>query len=351
MSGIEIRVERPLIGAERPEVEAFLGRFGLRFEGNPGTTLLAEDGSGNLVGTASLEGDLIKMAAVDPDLQEGGVLSSLVSRLVEIGREEGRTRLFVYTKPEAADRFRSLGFEELARTDQAIFLEAGAPGIAAFRRELREIARESDSGETAALVVNAHPFTLGHRYLVERASADFRRVYLIVVETDLSSFPFADRYEMIRRGVADLGRVRLVRSGPYAVSAATFPAYFLKSAEDLSVARVQGEMDAAVFASVFAPELRIRRRYVGTEPYCPVTAVYNEALAARLPGLGIELVRIPRLESEPGAPVSASLVRAAIREGNREQMARLLPPSTLEYLLDPARESLLARIRSGAGRH
>ncbi len=352
MLGVETRIERPLARGDRARVEAFLARFGLRFEGSPGTTVLAEDPEGRLVGTVSLEGDVIKMAAVDPDLQEGGLLAALVSRIAEVARSEGRTRLFVYTKPEAAEKFRYLGFSELARTEETVLMETGAPGAAAFREELEARWRAEGCPErNGAVVINANPFTRGHRYLIERAAEVSPRVWVVVVEADLSSFPLADRLEMIRRGTEDLPGVRLLGSGPYAVSPATFPAYFLKETSAAALAPIQGRLDAALFAALFAPPLRILRRFVGTEPYCPVTAAYNEALEAVLPGRGVQVIRIPRLEWASGEAVSASRVRAAIRETDWALLERLLPPTSLAYLRDPARAPLLERIRSGAGRH
>ena len=40
-------------------------------------------------------------------------------------------------------------------------------------------------------------------------------LYVVVVEADLSFFSFADRYAMVKLGTADLGNVKVLRSGPY----------------------------------------------------------------------------------------------------------------------------------------
>ncbi|PUU99564.1 [citrate (pro-3S)-lyase] ligase, partial [Acinetobacter baumannii] len=55
-----------------------------------------------------------------------------------------------------------------------------------------------------AIVMNCNPFTLGHQYLVEYAAAQVVRLYLFVVEEDKSEFPFADRLELVKQGVAHL---------------------------------------------------------------------------------------------------------------------------------------------------
>ena len=69
------------------------------------------------------------------------------------------------------------------------------------------------------------------------------------------------------------------------------------------------------FAGSFAPALGLQKRFVGTEPLDPVTRQYNEALQASLPGRGIAVVELPRLEVG-GQPVSASRVRACLAAGD-----------------------------------
>jgi len=62
-----------------------------------------------------------------------------------------------------------------------------------------------------------------------------------------------------------------------------------------------------------------------------MTKQYNEALKTYLPDSGIELWEIPRLETAQ-APISASAVRAALDNGNKEALKSLLPETTLTYL-------------------
>ena len=89
----------------------------------------------------------------------------------------------------------------------------------------------------------------------------------------------------------------------------------------------------AVFAKYYAPKFGITRRYVGTEPFCGVTAQYNAALEKLLPAQGITLCQIPRLESGD-TPISASAVRELLASGNREAIAALVPQTTYDYLLE-----------------
>ena len=114
MFGFNCRVTRKLCGYERRAVEGLLERSGLVFEGSPDYTAVAEDCDENIVATASLSGSVIKMVAADPRWQEAGLSGAVISALMRAAREDGLYHLFVYTKPEMAERFAGLGFRELA---------------------------------------------------------------------------------------------------------------------------------------------------------------------------------------------------------------------------------------------
>ena len=99
---------------------------------------------------------------------------------------------------------------------------------------------------------------------------------------------------LVEEGTKDLRNVKLIASSDYAVSRATFPTYFLKDKCTASVAETQAELDATLFANLFVPELSIKKRFVGTEPFCPITAKYNEMMKKVLPPRGVEIVEIKR---------------------------------------------------------
>ena len=113
------------------------------------------------------------------------------------------------------------------------------------------------------------------------------------------------------------------------VSAATFPPYFLK--DQARAGEVYSEADVRLFGEKIAPALGITRRYVGTEPLCPVTAQYNAAMKQLLPRCGIELIEVER-KAIAGEAVSASRVRALLTEGREAELTSLLPDSTLALL-------------------
>lgn len=131
-----------------------------------------------------------------------------------------------------------------------------------FTNYLETLAQDK-GGPSAAIVMNANPFTLGHQYLLEQASAQWDRVHLFLVSEEASLVPFAVRKRLVQAGVAHLPNVCLHDSGPYIISSATFPSYFLK--EENAVIQGHALLDLAVFTRI-ARALEISCRYVGEEP-------------------------------------------------------------------------------------
>ena len=134
---------------------------------------------------------------------------------------------------------------------------------------------------------------------------------------------------MVKLGTADLPNVTVLTTGPYLISSATFPTYFLKEREKAET--IHCLLDIEIFCGYYVPKFGITHRYVGTEPLSQMTDQYNTALKAHLPERGIILKEIPRLE-QAGTPVSASAVRRHLVEKNFEIMEQLLPKTTYEYL-------------------
>lgn len=346
MYGVACRVTKNLCGYERRAVCSLLEREGLIFEGAPDFTALAEDDCENIIATASLSGNVIKMVASDPQWRGEGLSGSVISALMSEARSKGLYKFFIYTKPEAAGKFSALGFREIASSGASALLECGVPGIDEYRAGL--LAQKAKNGAPAgAAVMNCNPFTFGHRYLIERGAASCGVFYVIVVEEEASAFPFKDRIEMVRRGTADIPNVRVLASGSYAVSKATFPSYFLKDRSEASVAREQAKLDARLFGGLFVPSLGVSRRFVGTEPFCPVTAVYNSVLKETLPQFGCEVEEIKRAEIG-GSAVSASRVRDLLASGD-PSAAELLPETTAEYLKSPEGIEAVKKLKERAG--
>ena len=287
------------------------------------TVLIWEDGQ--LIAAASRNGNLLKCIAVDPFRQGEGLTATLLTQLRQDAFQAGHSHLFLYTKPKNKYMFSSLFFYPIAETGDVLLMENKEKGIQSFLSTLPE---NPCGGTVGALVMNCNPFTKGHRYLIETASKACEQVYVFVLSEDKSRFSAAQRLEMVRLGTADLPGVTVLPTGPYLISSATFPTYFLKDRE--TAAQVQCLLDIEIFCKYYAPRLGISHRYVGTEPLSPMTAQYNDALKTNLPQRGITVVEIPRLEI--GEPVSASAVRKALEEGNETALQQMLPKTTYDYI-------------------
>ena len=178
--------------------------------------------------------------------------------------------------------------------------------------------------------MNANPFTLGHKYLIEKASGQVDKLFVIPVKEDVSLFPYSERLGMIRSGCEGLATV--LDGSDYQISAATFPTYFLKDLSEAS--ETQMLLDLDMFGRHIAPALGATVRFVGSEPTDPLTARYNELMKEVLPTFGISVVEIPRLVfGGDNSSVSASQVREALQEGSFLSAAALTPPSTWPYLV------------------
>lgn len=305
--------------------EQLLGKTGLVPEETPEqTVLLWEDEK--LAATGSRQGNILKYLAVDPAHQGEGLLASLLTALRQEAFRQGYRHLFLYTKPANEHLFSDLMFYPVAATDKVLLMEDKPDGVQGF---LKTLPVDAKGGTVGAAVMNCDPFTLGHRYLVECAAKECDKFYVFVLSEDRGHFSAADRLTMVKAGTADLKNVTVLPTGPYLISAATFPTYFLKDRDGAE--QVQCLLDIAIFCKYFAPHFGITRRYVGTEPLSPMTGKYNAALKENLPAKGIEVRELPRFE-KAGVPVSASAVRKALAENDWDSLKALVPPTTFNHL-------------------
>ena len=351
----------------RRQVETFLSANALRLESvEDYFCVLREDGS--IAAGAGLSGDLIKCVAVDSAERSRGLLAPLLSHVISYASGKGVSNLKVFTKPENEAIFTNLGFRTIASAPLAILMENGH-GLEDYLTMLDEIAESGlpEPGDrlptlcTGVIVMNANPFTLGHKYLVEKAGEQVERLFVIPVKEDLSLFPYSERLEMIKSGCDGLATV--LDGSDYQISAATFPTYFLKDLSEAS--ETQMLLDLDLFGRHIAPALGATVRFVGSEPIDQLTARYNDLMKQVLPTYGISVIEIPRLESaevavglrphsaaaerewtRPGsggnlgiqeeataAAIRASDVREALKEGSFRMAAALTPPTTWPYLV------------------
>ena len=317
----------------------FLSEHHLNYENDIETAFGVFDHNDRLKGCGCASGNLLKCFAVDPALRGQNALGSLVSRLVENRFEAGFYDLFVITRPKNKMMFTSCGFYPLAETESVLMLENKKNGIDRFySRYLKETSASQNNSLNSGvgcIVMNCNPFTKGHLALITYAASKCSLLHIFVVEEDRSIFPFDVRIRLVREGTAHLPNVQVHPSGPYMISSATFPTYFLKEGED--AAKIQSELDITLFASRIAPLFRITKRFAGEEPLDPVTRDYNDAMIRILPKYSISFIKIERVTSAgaDGTPevISASRVRKLLKEsGVTPEVLSLVPPCTADYL-------------------
>ncbi len=332
-----IPVASPLLtAAERLDARRLIESQGLTFEEGCDELVGVYEGA-RLVATAGRAGCVLKMFAVEEACQGGDVLGALSSALIVLGRWAGHDAFLVFTRPEHVPSFQYCQFRLLVATGGVALLECGG-GLERYLDAHRHLRREGANG---AVVINGNPFTRGHQYLVETAAAAVDTLYVFIVREDRSVFPFAVRYRLAAESVAHVGNAVLLDTSRYAVSAATFPSYFLRRNDEK--ARLQMEVDVRLFGAHLAPAFGIKTRFVGHEPYCETTAAYNRAMAEFLPEYGVDLVEVRRA-SAGGRFISATTVRDALARGDREELARLVPPATLAFLLSEAGQAIAQRL-------
>lgn len=324
---MDIELHTPLRGSKVNIWSNFLQRAGLSTDSHVEQTVLIWD-AGQLIATGSRTGNLLKCIAVDSSRQGEGLLAKLLTALRQEAFRAGFHHLFLYTKPVNAPLFSDLLFYSVAQTGDVLLMEDRKDGIQNF---VRELAKPVCDGKIGAAIMNCDPFTLGHQYLIETAAKDCDHLYVFVLSEDKGCFPAADRLELVRRGTTHLPNVTVLPTGPYLISNATFPTYFLKDRERAE--QIHCQLDVEVFARYFAPAFSINTRYVGTEPLSALTNEYNQILKANLPRHGIEVAEIPRFAIK-NIPVSASAVRAALKCEDWEILRTLVPSTTFAYLKD-----------------
>ncbi len=355
--------EAPLsLNSVRRRVEAFLAANGLRLAPLDRYVVVTRDEDGDeILAGGGLDGNVIKCVAVSESARSEGLMNILVSRLIVIAREEGRESVKAFTKPENEGIFKSLGFALIASSPKAILMENGRGGLPEYRKYLASLARP---GRNGAIVMNANPFTKGHRYLVEQAASQVDNLYVIVVKEDRSRFPYVERKAMIEAGCAGLDNVVVCEGSDYAISAATFPTYFLKKLDDATDTQIALDLD--LFVNHIAKPLGVTVRFAGSEPEDALTRRYNELMAEILPGTSVAVVRqdhqpdpelvkgsalrqarrpidfveIPRLEQN-GNPISATSLRRALDKGNLKEAMEYIPKSTVPYLVADLAERAL----------
>lgn len=335
----------PAIPRQRRRIEQFLGANGLRLDDVDYYATLVDETTDEIVAGGGLKGGVIKCVAVADGHKGEAVANQIVSHLIAQANADGHQCVKLFTKPQNQRMFESMSFRLLAEAPKAILMETGIGGIKRYSEELEsekeKVKSEKSNGKlhhnnnspqhpimplSGIIIMNCNPFTLGHRYLIEQTAQQVETLYILVVREDCSMFSYDERKAIISRGVADLDNVVVCDGSEYSISATTFPTYFLKCLSDAS--DTQMTLDIDLYRRHIAPALGATVRFVGTEPDDPLTRRYNELMKSMLP----DVREVARLEKN-GVAVSASRVRKAIVENHLAQAARLVPPTTVPYIV------------------
>ena len=334
----------PTIPRQRRQIEMFLQTNGLRYDDVDYYAAIVDESSDEMIAGGGLKGSVIKCVAVADGHKGEAVANGIVSHLIAKANAEGCQCVKLYTKPDNRQLFESLSFRLIAESPNAILMETGVGGIEKYSEELRvkseelrvkseELKNDESVVSNArkpigAIVMNANPFTLGHRFLVEQSSELVERLYVVVVREDCSMFSYNERKAMVSQGVRDIGNVVVVDGSDYAVSAATFPTYFLKQLSDATDTQIILDLD--LYRRRIAPALGATIRFFGSEPTDPLTRRYNELMHQQL---GEEHVHEIQRKQQEGSAISASRVRKAMMEGCIWDAIQLVPPTTIPYII------------------
>lgn len=333
---------------ERNKVNSFLEGFGLILDLDVDYTIVLKNNKGEIKATCSSARNVFKCFAVSEELRGENVTSQLINNLIDTAFEKGIYHNFIFTKPDKKAIFLSLGFKVIHEVKDVVLLEQGIYDI---NKALDKMAKKfgiNDISQKFALVMNCNPFTLGHRYLIEEAAKQNNEVIVFIVEEDKSLFPFKTRYDLVRKGTGDLKNVKIVPGGEYIISRVTFPSYFLRKEDERL--KAYSELDAGIFGKYFCKKFNIKKRFVGEEPYCKVTACYNSALMNVLPQYGVELNVVIRKAYEDGF-ISASKVRNLIKQGKFQGLEHLLPKTTMEFLKSEEGKAIMEKIKNSNSPH
>lgn len=333
------------IESDKESWNQLLNQEGIKSEDNIEETFgFFEDNK--LVATASRYQNVIKCVAVDSNSQGGSYFNEIISHVMNRNTQLGYFKHYVYTKPESKEAFKFLGFIDIEEVDgKLVFMEKAISGFPAFLKKLEKY--KVDKDHISAIVMNANPFTLGHKYLVETASKNSDHVFVFVLSEEMSVFTSEIRRRLVSEGVKEFDNVTVLSTENYMVSNATFPSYFLKEDDDTTV--IQARLDARLFARHIAKALNITIRFVGSEPYSKATNMYNEAMLQEFKG---ELdLRIIERKACYDDIISATKVRNLLIEDKLEEVKRFVPETTYAFLISDEGQEVIAALKESDHEH
>lgn len=324
-----IKIYPKYIKKDKKDLLNLLKDQDIRFEENIDTSFGKYEND-RLIATASIYKNIIKCVAIDDQYKGGSVFNSLMTSVLNEIHEKNFDQAFVYTKPIYENSFSSIGFKKIEEVgNELIFMERAHKGFEYYLRNLEKT--KVGENNIGSVVLNANPFTLGHRHLIEYGLKNSSHLHIFIVSEDESYFNTEDRYKMVDLGTRDLDNISLHKTENYLISSATFPSYFIN--EDKSVTKIQASLDAKIFKNHIAKALNIKKRFVGEEKNDETTNIYNKTMKEIFQSGEdfIKLIEIPRKKSS-NQIISASKVRDFLKNDKIEEIKNFVPKTSYEYI-------------------
>lgn len=324
---------------ECEEVASFLAKFEVAYTPCDMTCVVRKEG--RIIATGSVEGNTFKYFYVDKPYQGRGVIRVIYDALLTYVLKQGYVSYFAFTTPDNVPVFEALGLSLVYQTKDACLLEGGfgsySKWIARIRKKLPE-----KNGLRGAVVMNCNPMTKGHLYLVKEARKEVDELLVFVLQEDSSLFPFEDRYRIVKDELREYDNVEVIMGGPYIISKATFPTYFIKKKDNML--DIYTAIDGGLFIDRIAKDLEIDVRFFGSEPKDIVTEQYTRMLQKMVEDSPIEMRIFSRFEVDD-EPVSASTVRDLLVLDKKEDAYKLVVDNTIKFLESNEGEEIIWKMK------
>ncbi|BCR35271.1 nucleotidyl transferase family protein [Mariniplasma anaerobium] len=296
----------------------------LTYEHNVTKTIGLYDNK-HMVATGSIDHNVIKMIAVDPEYTSRNLSSKILSYLLFDMEANQVNHYFLFTKPENTKIFNNFNFNQIIETKDVVLYENKERNITQTLQEMKKTLPPK-KGVRNCVVMNLNPMTLGHLHLIEKAVPKDGDLIIFLVETNASKIDYKTRYHILKKTISHMKNVHILPSTDYIISRATFPTYFLKDEQSMDV---YTQLDVSIFKQYFMPIFEIDMRYVGQEPLDPLTDTYNKKLVNMLKG---QLTIIERITFEEKV-ISASYVRLLAKQKKYNELKLVVPHATYRFLI------------------
>ncbi len=316
---------------------SFLNNQGLEFDNNVNYSVLIKNEENQIIATGSLDKNVIKCLAVEPNHRNEGLAATVVSCLISKAASDGISRLFVYTKCENEEMFKDLGFYTIEKTKKILLMENSKNG---FNNYLNDIKIETEkfiesnnikANKVGCIIANCNPFTNGHLYLMESSAQKCDLLHVFILSGSNKFFSEEERVSLVKQAIKNKNNIIVHNAKDYILSPLTFPTYFIKEKKQTS--NINCELDVTIFINKIVPLLNITHRFLGTETNDLVTNAYNNYLTKTLTDSRVTLEIIDRKRID-NIIISASTVRKYIENKEFDKIKAFVPKTTYDFILN-----------------